>query len=319
MKISIIGAGATGLAAAAYLNLISVPFTIYVRNEEKRKLWETHPLNVSGKVNTSLYLPIARSLEEACPYMKKGQCLLFLNGCWGAVKAYRAFQKVQGAVPITIGETANMPFIAALSSDHTSLHFKAMKDEIAYSAIGEEALLSELLHKLAPKVTRVSSPAATSLSATNPIIHVTQCLFNLSRIENGEDFDFFGAPLTKRTAAFMEECDKERLAIGKALGLELAPLLATLNSFRGTRAETLYEALTENPSYLAVKGPTTLTSRYITEDLPCGLTSLLDLSDMMHVDCPHITALVYTMALYLRQPYRPFLTLQDLRVVKGLK
>ena len=101
---------------------------------------------------------------------------------------------------------------------------KAMKDEIAYSAIGEEALLSELLHKLAPKVTRVSSPAATSLSATNPIIHVTQCLFNLSRIENGEDFDFFGAPLTKRTAAFMEECDKERLAIGKALGLELAPL-----------------------------------------------------------------------------------------------
>lgn len=341
MKISIIGAGATGLAAAAYLHLISVPFTLYVRNEEKRKLWETHPLNVSGKVNTSLYLPMARSLEEACeadvllvftragdheavteevmPYMKKGQCLLFLNGCWGAVKAYRAFQKALGSVPITIGEMANMPFIAALSSDHTSLHFKAMKDEIAYSAIGAEALLSELLHKLAPKVTRVSSPAATSLSATNPIIHVTQCLFNLSRIENGEDFDFFGAPLTKRTAAFMEECDKERLAIGKALGLELAPLLATLNSFRGTRAETLYEALTENPSYLAVKGPTTLTSRYITEDLPCGLTSLLDLSDMMHVDCPHITALVYTMALYLRQPYRPFLTLQDLRVVKGLK
>ena len=94
MKISIIGAGATRLAAAAYLHLISVPFTIYVRNEEKRKLWETHPLNVSGKVNTSLYLPIARSLEEACeadillvftraddheavteevmPYMKKG-------------------------------------------------------------------------------------------------------------------------------------------------------------------------------------------------------------------------------------------------------
>ena len=148
MKISIIGAGATGLAAAAYLHLISVPFTLYVRNEEKRKLWETHPLNVSGKVNTSLYLPMARSLEEACdadillvftragdheavteevmPYMKKGQYLLFLNGCWGAVKAYRAFQKAQGAVPITIGETANMPFIAALSSDYASLHFLSL-------------------------------------------------------------------------------------------------------------------------------------------------------------------------------------------------
>lgn len=68
MKISIIGAGATGLAAAAYLHLISVPFTIYVRNEEKRKLWETHPLNVSGKVNTSSTCPWhARSKKPARP------------------------------------------------------------------------------------------------------------------------------------------------------------------------------------------------------------------------------------------------------------
>ena len=60
-------------------------------------------------------------------------------------------------------------------------------------------------------------------------------------------------------------------------------------------------------------------SRYLTEDLPCGLSALLDLADMMHVKAPHIYALVYTLSLYLQKPYRPFLTPQDLRVIKNFK
>ncbi len=341
MKVSIIGSGSTALAAAAFLQLKQIPVTVYVRKKEKIAAWNTDPIQIHGQMDTSFYVPISSTLQEAvhfgdilmvctqandhetvtaelAPYVKKGQCLLFLNGCWGAVKAYRYFQKTFGQIPIAIAETANMPFIASLSEDFLTLQFQAMKEEIGYSCIGAEGNLSELLHLLAPKVSRVSSPASTSLSATNPIIHVTQCLFNITRIENGEDFSFFGAPMTPRIARFIEGCDKERLAIGKALGLELSSLLDVLNSFWGSRASTLHEALTENPSYQSVKGPLSLNSRYLTEDLPCGLTSLMDLADMMHVKVPHICALVYTANLYLKQPYQPFLTLQDLRVIKGL-
>ncbi len=341
MKVSIIGSGSTALAAAAFLKLKQVPVTVYVRREKKRTVWNENPVQVHGQIDSALYVPISSTMEEAvrfgdillvctrandhetvtaelAPYIKEGQCLLFLNGCWGAVKAYRYFQKTYGQIPLTIAETANMPFIATLSKDFLTLDFKAMKEEIGYSCIEEEGNLSELLHLLAPKVSRVSSPASTSLSATNPLIHVTQCLFNITRIENGEDFSFFGAPMTPRIARFIEDCDKERIAIGKALGLELSSLLDVLNSFWGSRATTLHEALTQNPSYQTVKGPVTLESRYLTEDLPCGLTSLMDLADMMHVKAPHICALVYTASLYLKQPYQPFLTLQDLRVIKSL-
>ncbi len=342
MKISIIGAGGTGLSAAAYLHLESQDVKVFVRNETKRTFWNTHPLNVRGKVNTSFFLPMVGSAKEAAdygdillvctrandhervtqelaPYLKKGQTLLFLNGTWGAVKAYRYFQKTYGSVPIPIGETANMPFIASVSPDLESVYFKAKKDEIAYTLISEDPKVSELLHLLAPKVSRVSSPASTSLSATNPIIHCSTCLFNMTRIENGEDFHFFGNAMPERVTAYMEACDRERIAIGKALGLELSPLLSVLNSFWGSRCESLHQALTTNPSYQTVKGPTDLSTRYLTEDLPCGLMSLIDLADMLHVKAPHLYALAYTLSLYLKQPVKPFLTPQDLRVIKAFK
>lgn len=340
MRVSIIGSGSTAMAAAAFLQLQNIPVTVYVRRPEKRQTWNASPLQVKGKMDTSFYVPISSTLQEAlsfgdilmvctrandheavteeiAPFLKKKHCLLFMNGCWGAVKAFRFFQKNSQPLP-TIAETANMPFIATLSSDFRSLDFKAMKEEIGYSCIGPEGELSQLFHLMAPKVTRVASPASTSLSATNPLIHVTQCLFNMTRIENGEDFFFFGKPLTPRVADFIDGCDAERIAIGKALGLELSSLLDVLNSFWGTRCTSLYEALTQNPSYQTVKGPTHIESRYLSEDLPCGLTSLMDLADMMHVQAPHICTLVYTVNLYLKKPYTPFLTIQDLRALKAL-
>lgn len=342
MKISIIGAGGTGLSAATYLQLQSQNVKVYVRNEAKRKFWNTHPVSVRGKVNTSLFLPLVHTMEEAAkfaelllvctrandheaviqelmPHLQEGQCLLFLNGTWGAVKAYRYFQKSGNRAPISIGETANMPFIASLSPDFENLHFKALKEEIGYSVIGDDGKVSALLHLLAPKVSRVASPASTSLSATNPIIHCATCLFNMTRIENGEDFHFFAEAMPKRVTAFMEACDNERIAIGKALGLTLSPLLSVLNSFWNSQCPTLHEALTTNASYATVKGPTDMSSRYLSEDLPCGLMSLIDLSDMLHVPAPHLYALGYTLSLYLQQPVKPFLTPQDLRVIKQLK
>lgn len=342
MNISIIGAGSTALAGAAYFNLKNVPCQVYVRNRIKAACWNQSPLTVRGKIDTSLYVPFTTDLkkaveeadilmvcthatdhegvvEEIAPFLHDGQCLLFMNGCWGAIKACRLLSKQQDAPSISIAETANMPFIAHLSTDYKTLEFKAMKEEIGYSCLGEEGELSTLLHLMAPKVSRVASPASTSLSATNPIIHVTACLFNMTRIENGEKFHFFGDSLTPKVAAYMEACDGERIAIGKALGLSLSSLLDVLNASWGEKKENLYDALTENQSYKTVMGPTDLKGRYLSEDLPCGMGSLRDLSDMMHVDAPHIRSLVDTLSLYLGKPYTPFLTPQDLRVIKSLK
>ena len=257
-------------------------------------------------------------VSEIAPHLQAHQSILFFNGCWGALKAYRALSKRQDIPPLTIGETANMPFIAALSQDGSEILIKGIKEEIAYSAAGDDKTVSAFLHRLAPRVVKTTSFASTSLSATNPVIHVTASLFNVTRVENKEDFYFFGDPMTDRVISFMEHCDEERLAVGKALGIRLSPLLEVLNSFWPEKKNTLKEALKENPSYRAVKGPSSTEYRYFTEDLPCGLGPVLDLAELMHIPCPYIRTLVQTASLYLGKPYTPFLTKEDLRILKKL-
>lgn len=283
MKITIIGAGNTAVAAACFLKTLGLSSLIYTRREERAKQWNQFPVKASGACTGSFSLESTTDLKtavhygdillvctlaadhetvvsEIAPHLQAHQSILFFNGCWGALKAYRALSKRQDIPPLTIGETANMPFIAALSQDGSEILIKGIK----------------------------------------------------------EDFYFFGDPMTDRVISFMEHCDEERLAVGKALGIRLSPLLEVLNSFWPEKKNTLKEALKENPSYRAVKGPSSTEYRYFTEDLPCGLGPVLDLAELMHIPCPYIRTLVQTASLYLGKPYTPLLTKEDLRILKKL-
>lgn len=64
MNISIIGAGSTALAGAAYFNLKNVPCQVYVRNRIKAACWNQSPLTVRGKIDTSLYVPFTTDLKK---------------------------------------------------------------------------------------------------------------------------------------------------------------------------------------------------------------------------------------------------------------
>lgn len=340
MQVAIIGAGHTGLALAAFLFEKKVPFLIYTRSAAKQELWDEFPVRAEGAIESTFKAASTTDLAKAAsfadvfvistpatahedilssliPLAKKNARFLFLNGCWAALKGLRCLQKknIHGMV---MAETANQPFLASLSPDFRIVSVKAVKSEIAYYSSSDDPVISSLLHTLSPKVTKVSSPAATSLSQTNPIIHAAASLFNMTRIENEEDFLFFGRPMTKRVISFIEAADAERIRIAKALGLSVSSLLDTLNASWDDKKETLAEALKENPSYQSVKGPKSLSFRYLTEDIPCGIEAMADLAEMLHVDAPRITLLADMAALYLDMPRTPFLTPKELRLLKQL-
>lgn len=47
-----------------------------------------------------------------------------------------------------------MPFIASLSEDRSEILIKGIKEEIAYSAAGDDKTVSAFLHRLAPRVVK---------------------------------------------------------------------------------------------------------------------------------------------------------------------
>ena len=125
MKITIIGAGNTAVAAACFLKTLGLSSLIYTRREERAKQWNQFPVKASSACTGSFSLESTTDLKtavhygdillvctlaadhetvisEIAPHLQAHQSILFFNGCWGALKAYRALSKRQDMPPLTI-------------------------------------------------------------------------------------------------------------------------------------------------------------------------------------------------------------------------
>ena len=75
--------------------------------------------------------------------------------------------------------------------------------------------------------------------------------------------------------------DQERLAIGKAMGLEIGTeIIDVFTQYQveyHTTGESISDVVGRVPAYAAIYGPKTLKTRYIYEDVPMGLVPLVSL------------------------------------------
>lgn len=341
MNIAIIGDGAGSVAAACHMNALGISALLYTEDEEQCKKWRAFPVKEEGLRKASVHLNVTNNLHQAMafatlifmtvppeayvstiekirPHLHAGQSILFFSGNWGALRCYRLLQREMDSLHLTISETDSSPWDAALSEDGIELTMRPVKESIAYASIGEDESVSATLHEICKKVTKVSSPAITSLAIAGPIIHVVNSFFNLTRIDSHEKFLFYGDAFTRRTADFMEHCDGERRAVGKALGVELFPILTMMNETRKDKAGSLYEALIDRPAAKTLYGPENFHHEYFTKELTCNVDALLDLAEMTRTPAPYLETVVRGLYLYLNKPYRPALTVQDLRALRSL-
>jgi opine dehydrogenase len=106
--------------------------------------------------------------------------------------------------------------------------------------------------------------------------------------------------ITPAVARLIEELDKERLAIATAFGVEVRTIHEHFHlSFHvpmGSLAAMTHE-LAGRPN--DVNGPTTLDSRYVTEDVPFGLVPTIRLAALADVPVPlHESGVRLMSALY---------------------
>lgn len=129
---------------------------------------------------------------------------------------------------------------------------------------------------------RSVSPIATLLSNLNPQTHMANALCNWTRIEKGESWSNYDG-ITPSVARLIENLDRERTDLAQACGLSvitveehfatsfglpddigLAAMAAELHCQRGGRPA----------------GPTDLSTRFITEDVPYGIVPMLNLASL---------------------------------------
>lgn len=322
MRVSIIGAGNTGLALAVHLLARGHEPLLYTRDSGKAQTFNAHDLTVTGKLAGSYRIPATTDMARivrhgevtvACTWANAHRPafealyaaaadenrpvnLLVFNGNWGALEALdvrRGTTTSSGDSTDSTGrgdicESAGMPYVALY--DGCALRIGAIKTAITVaSALAGPAVddpVHALLESLYAQVEFAGSVFETSLSAPNPIIHAPVCLLNMTKIEQGSTFHMLTDGFAERTERLVGCIDRERHALAQALDVAYTPIVRQLNGFWGSDYPTLRELFRSSPVYREVQGPTSVGHRFIQEDVPYGVAPLVSLGRILNVPTP---------------------------------
>jgi len=78
-------------------------------------------------------------------------------------------------------------------------------------------------------------------------------ILNSARIESGEKFDYYHEGITLVVATVLENIDRERLEVAKALKVKVQSAIDFLKESYGVEADSLYQAIQNNMAYKGVK------------------------------------------------------------------
>jgi len=133
------------------------------------------------------------------------------------------------------------------------------------------------------------------LSNGNPEAHCA-CILNAGRIEYSKgEFWYYKEGVTPHTINIMRAVDQERIALGRALGFELEEgrKARVKRGYLRDEPDVPYEQLfNTSPVFSKIKGPLSVDSRYLVEDISNGLTMFSSLGKVLGVPTPVSDAIV---------------------------
>ena len=135
----------------------------------------------------------------------------------------------------------------------------------------------------------------TTLENGNPEVHPGPCMLNAGRIDysNGE-FWLYREGITKHTVNVLHAIEHERMEVGKVFGFDLEDAVQSRyrRGYFSNDKEDLQTLFNTSEVFTKIKGPTSVTGRYFTEDISNGLVLWSDLGKVAHVPTPYIDAVI---------------------------
>lgn len=161
-----------------------------------------------------------------------------------------------------------------------------------------------------------------NLENGNPEVHPGPALLNAGRIDysNGE-FWLYREGITEHTINVLKAVESERIALGRALGFEVEGARESrINRgyLEDDKNKTLQELFNTSEVFCSIKGPTSVTNRYITEDISTGLVLWSSLGKILKVPTPNIDAIIVLGGTLLnRDFYKEGLTVEKLGITNA--
>ncbi|MBA1336221.1 MAG: hypothetical protein HPY66_2466 [Firmicutes bacterium] len=236
-----------------------------------------------------------RDIARACaPYLEDGQVVFIHPGATGGALEFRkVLDDEQCSADVTIAEAQSLVY-ACRSPKPGCANIMGIKKSLMVSALPstETERVVKLLNTAYEQMYGGANVLQTSLENLNAMMHPGPTLLNTSLIESDRKWKYYYDGITPSIGAFVEEMDRERMAIGEALGIKLRSVLDWYEIMYGVRENTLSETVRKNDAYAQIQGQKALETRYILEDIPMGLVPMLSLARLTGVKADRIETVV---------------------------
>jgi opine dehydrogenase len=238
-----------------------------------------------------------RHIAKLCaPYLKRNQIVVLNPGrTFGALEFLRVLMQDGLTHTPTVAEAQTFIYVSR-HTDFAHARIMQVKNSVPLAAIPAHKTpeVLETVRKALPEFVAATNVLETSLDNIGAIFHPTLTILNASRIESTHgDFEYYLEGVSPSTAKIVESADMERVALGTALGVHLHTAREWLYLAYASAGRTLYDAIQATPGYKGVRAPSTLTHRYILEDVPMSLVPMASMGKMLGVKTPTLNALIH--------------------------
>jgi opine dehydrogenase len=311
MRVAILGAGGVGLATAALLRTKDHDPIIWSPSGKRTAaLRRGAPIVASGALSGEYPAAVATScgeavagadavlvavpgfahrpvIDAAAPHLRPGQTVIVSSHIsFSALYLAKQLAARGVALPIVAwGTTAVM----ARSTGPAAVHVLAVRsrfDVATLPAASADEGLAVCRALFGDRFVPRDDLLAIALSNLNPQNHLAQVLCNWTRIERGEDWANWDG-YTPAVARYIEALDAERLAIAASFGVAVRTVHQHFHLSFGVPEAPLGEMIAVIAGRdRESRGPASMETRYVLEDVPYGLVPTTVLARVAGVPTP---------------------------------
>ena len=324
LQVAIIGAGAGGRAMAVHLTLAGCNVRLHDSSTEiieairskggvemrirdlSRTVFARIPV-VTSQVEEAvvgadliavvvpafLHDAVARAMA---PHLTEGQVVwLHPGGTCGTLE----FRKVLCDLSqrsILLAEAENLIYACA-SVGKTGVCLNAVKRSVKVAGLPakDNKQILSILGGIYPQLTEARNILEVGIGNIGMILHPITMIMNCARVEHETDeFEFYAQGVSPSVTRVMEVLDRERIAVGEAYSVDTLSVTQWIRESYGVDGSN-YFTFIQNMNmerFGRSPAPKSLSSRYVSEDVPYGIVPLIGLGTTAGVDMPCMEGLV---------------------------
>jgi opine dehydrogenase len=234
-----------------------------------------------------------RFAEAGAPHLRPGQVVALLPGTLGALEFARHLHAT-GTTGVTLAEVDTAPYVCRkLGPDHAVIWGALPGLGVGVFPSRQTTAVMPTMQALFPGAVAYPNALVCGLSSLNPIVHPPGVLMNAGRIERSKgEFYFYEEGVTPAVVNAIEALDAERLALGRALQVELLPVAEGFHRAGFGPAGDIWATINGSRMLTALRAPGAVNTRWLTEDVPYGLVTWASLAEQVGVPTPIMDALI---------------------------